>query len=70
VDAPPDEVMTAVLRGGPYDRIVFEIDEGQTEINIGPKNLIEGGAEMPVARYIYGGSQDDGGNAIFGVATD
>ena len=62
--------MTAALRGGPYDRLMFEIDEGQTDIKIGPKNLIKGGADLPVARYEYSGRQDGNGNAIFEVVDD
>ena len=65
---PPPEVMTAILRGGPYDRLMFEIDEGETEIKLGPKNAIQGGVDLPVARYEYSGKQDDKGNAIFEVA--
>lgn len=70
MDGPPPEVMTAILRGGPYDRLMFEIDEGETEIKLGPKNMIQGGADLPVARYEYGGRQDDDGNAIFDLVTD
>ena len=70
MEAPPPEVMTAVLRGGLYDRLVFEIEEGQTEIKVGPKNAIEGGPDLPVAKYAYGGSQDDDGNAVFEVVAD
>lgn len=49
---------------------MFEIEDGQTEIKLGPKNLIEGGTDMPVAKYAYGGSQDDDGNAIFEAVPD
>jgi hypothetical protein len=58
VEAPP-----------PDDRLVFEIEEGQTEIKLGPKNMIQGGADLPVARYEYSGRQDDDGNAIFDLVT-
>ena len=62
--------MTAILRGGPYDGHVCEIDEGETEIKLGPKNMIQGGADLPVGRYEYSGRQDDDGNAIFDLVTD
>ena len=67
MDAPPPDVLTALLRGGPYESLMFEIGDRQTEINLGPKNLIEGAADLPVARYQYSGHQDDDGNAIFTV---
>jgi hypothetical protein len=67
VDAPPPDVVTAVLRGGPYNDLGFEIGEGETEMKLGPTNLIDGQPDLPIARYRYTGSQDSGGNAIFEV---
>ena len=66
--SPPPEVMTAILRGGPYDGIVCEIEEGQSEISTKPL-FFTGPAPPPNATYRYSGSQDDDGNAIFGPVT-
>lgn len=68
--SPPPEVMTAILRGGPYDGLVFEIEEGQTEISPKPLRGSFTGPPPPAATYKYGGTEDDGGNAIFGLSTD
>jgi hypothetical protein len=66
--SPPPDVMTAILRGGPYDGLIFEIEEAQTEIS--PKSLLFTGPPPPDATYRYSGNQDDDGNAVFGLATD
>lgn len=58
--------MTAVLRGGVLDRIVFEIDEGASVIDMGQMEILySGGPPPPRTIYRYSGSQDAEGNAIF-----
>jgi hypothetical protein len=64
---PPAAAAVAVLRGGPFDGIAFEIEAGQTVIE--PKVLAEfaeGAASRDgLGRYVYSGSLDDSGRAVF-----
>ncbi|MGH2838211.1 MAG: hypothetical protein ACRDJY_07685 [Thermoleophilaceae bacterium] len=57
--------MTAILRGGPFDSIVFEIEEGQTEISA--KADLFTGQPPPEATYKYTGVIDAERNAVFEI---
>ena len=65
---PPDEVLTAVLEGGPLDGIEFEIGPGQETMELSPLR-IEGMAERRELSgswvYRYAGVVDAGGRAVF-----
>ena len=59
--------MTALLEGGPADRIEMEIDPGQTALELG---LLEGWrperSDPPgLPDYRYAGRVDDRGRAVF-----
>ena len=59
---PPPEVLTGVLRGGPCDGLVVEIDEGASTLQLG---ALGGSGLSEDMTYRYGGEIDGDGNAVF-----
>ncbi len=70
MDGPPPHVDTAILRGGPCDNLLVEIEEGETEMT--PK-VLAGWGKGPapeIPKYRFSGEIDGEGNAVFEVAAD
>jgi len=71
----PNDVVTAVLRGGPYDGFLVELEAGQLKIDVGGGALFLFGAldrhagesPAPYGRYTFSGSLTADRRAIFVV---
>jgi len=66
---PSPHVRTGVLRGGPFDGIVVEIEEGAETLQVGEPNVGSGGEPgvrmAELSDYRFSGELDEDGNAVY-----
>jgi hypothetical protein len=69
MSGPSPDVRTGVLRGGPFDGIVIDIEQGAETLQLGAPEVDSGGEPgvrmAELSDYRFSGELDEDGNAVY-----